>query len=165
MESLIIWSAWVGGIAIGLYAVVQFWLSNRQLGCSLAYGNIIGLISGLDFFHKGQFKELNNWRLWFILGVPLGGMLAAYTSSGSLTATWSMGQLYDSMLPESEWLKAVMVTFGGILLGFGARLAGGCTAGHVISGGAQLNPPSIIAAVLFFIGGLFIVQLLYLGFS
>jgi uncharacterized membrane protein YedE/YeeE len=52
-------------------------------------------------------------------------------------------------------LKGFLVlAIGGLLVGFGARYAGGCTSGHAISGIADLQVPSIIAVVGFFIGGL-----------
>jgi len=43
---------------------------------------------------------------------------------------------------------------GGFLVGFGTRYAGGCTSGHAISGLSNLQLPSLIAVVGFFIGGL-----------
>ena len=51
--------------------------------------------------------------------------------------------------------------FGGLLVGFGARYAGGCTSGHAISGLSDLQLPSLIAVVGFFIGGLIMTHLLF----
>jgi uncharacterized membrane protein YedE/YeeE len=48
----------------------------------------------------------------------------------------------------------VMVVVGGFLVGFGARYAGGCTSGHAISGIGNLQLPSLIAVIGFFVGGL-----------
>lgn len=53
----------------------------------------------------------------------------------------------------------------GMLMGVGARLAGGCPSGHVISGCALLNPPNLLAGALFFAGGLITAQLLFGFFS
>ncbi len=159
---MIIWAGWAGGIAIGLYSLIQLWISNKQLGCSLAYGNFCGMGSRLSYFHIGEFKQLNNWRVWFIVGVPLGGFLAYITSPGaSFEWKMSMGVEYDKILPQADWLKAVVVTLGGMLMGLGARLAGGCTSGHVIAGCSLLNIPSMVAAISFFIGGLVSVQFLF----
>ena len=162
MNEVIIWTGWIGGIAVGLYALAQFWLTNRQLGCSLAYGNVIGFTSRLRYFHQGDFAQLNNWRLWFIVGIPLGGFLAGVTSPGfEVGLKWSMGDVYDRVMPGNHWLKGLVVMSGGVLMGYGARLAGGCTSGHVIAGCALLNPPSLLAGGLFFVGGLSTVQLLF----
>jgi len=165
MNDVVVWTGWLAGIAIGLYGLFQFWISNRQLGCSLAYGNFIGFCSKQPYFHQGHFKELNNWRLWFIIGIPLGGFIAALSSPEmEMSITWNMGVVYEKVMPESNALKALVVTLGGIFMGVGARMAGGCTSGHVIAGGAMLNPPSLFAGVLFFLGGLMSVQLLFLLF-
>jgi hypothetical protein len=48
----------------------------------------------------------------------------------------------------------IVIVLGGFLIGFGARYAGGCTSGHAISGLADLQLPSLIAVIGFFIGGL-----------
>ena len=166
MDQIVIWPGWVGGLAIGLYALMQHALSNRALGCSLAYGNFIGFVSKLSFFHRDEFAQLNNWRLWFILGIPLGGYLAVVSSPNAhWTPTFSMGTLYEQVMPESDLLTALIVTFGGFLMGAGARQAGGCTSGHAITGCGALNPPSLLASALFFLGGLVCVQLLFFIFG
>jgi len=50
--------------------------------------------------------------------------------------------------------------FGGLLIGFGTRYAGGCTSGHAISGLSNLQVPSLIAVIGFFIGGLLMAHLI-----
>lgn len=54
-----------------------------------------------------------------------------------------------------------ILLLGGFLVGFGARYAGGCTSGHAISGLSNLQVPSLIAVVGFFVGGLVMIHLLY----
>jgi hypothetical protein len=52
-------------------------------------------------------------------------------------------------------LKGFMIlAFGGLMVGFGSRYAGGCTSGHAISGLSDLQIPSLIAVIGFFAGGL-----------
>ncbi len=161
MSEVIVWTGWIGGVAIGLYSLAQFWMSGKQLGCSSAYCHMCNPISQLEFFRNADF-ELNSWRTWFVLGIPLGGLLAVLTSPGAeWQVTMSMGQLYDSVLPESMWLKVPLLFGGGLLMGLGARMAGGCTSGHVIAGVSLLNLPSILAGALFFVGGLVVVQVMF----
>ncbi len=161
-----IWVGWVGGIAIGLFALLQHTLSNKQLGCSLAYGNFCGLASKLDYFHKDEYKSLFNWRFWFIVGIPLGGFLSVITSPDSQwEVSLLMGETYERVMPDNDFFKILIVSFGGILMGIGARMSGGCTSGHVIVGCSLLNPASLIAGVLFFAGGLLVVQLLFFLFA
>jgi uncharacterized membrane protein YedE/YeeE len=161
MTDIIIWSAWVGGLAVGLYAIAQFVVTGQHLGASTGLGNVCGLVSRDPFFHTGSYKKNNNWRLWFTLGIPLGGLLAVLTSGSSLELSFTMGTLYDSVLPSAWWAKAAILTGGGVLLGFGARMAGGCTSGHGIFGISLLNRPSILATMLFFVGGVVAVQLVF----
>ena len=54
-----------------------------------------------------------------------------------------------------------LLAIGGFLVGFGSRYAGGCTSGHAISGLSDLQLPSLIAVIGFFIGGLFMVHILF----
>ena len=162
MNELVVWAGWLGGIAIGLYSLIQYWLTSKPLGCSLSYGNFCAMTSRLSYFSHGAFASANNWRLWFILGVPLGGALAALTSPGyEWTLTTSMGAYYDSIMPGVLWQKATVVVLGGMLMGYGARLAGGCTSGHAITGMSLLNLPSMLAGVCFFTGGILSVQLVF----
>lgn len=162
MDDLIIWPGWVAGAAIGLYMLVQYWYSGILLGCSSAYCNPLTTFSRLELFTTGDTGSFNNWRLWFSIGIPLGSGLAAFTSPEyHWQLTLSMGEKYESLLPQTLWQRIVVLFAGGLAMGFGARLAGGCTSGHVISGVSLLNPPSLLAAVLFFAGGLAAVQLLF----
>ena len=57
--------------------------------------------------------------------------------------------LYTFAFPQ-----IIILVIGGFVIGFGARYAGGCTAGHSIMGIAQLAPSSIISTIGFFVGGL-----------
>jgi hypothetical protein len=69
--------------------------------------------------------------------------------------------MYEQILPGSDAAKAIWLMFGGMLLGFGARLAGACTTGHALVGGAMLNPPSLLAGAVFFASALITTQLLF----
>ena len=57
--------------------------------------------------------------------------------------------------------KLLLLVVGGFLVGFGARYAGGCTSGHAISGLSNLQLPSLIAVIGFFVGGLLMVHVLF----
>ena len=162
MGELITWSGWVGGVAIGLYMLGQYWITGKALGCSGVYCNPISPVSRLRFFHESDYARFDNWRLWFALGLPLGGLLGALSSPDyQWQLTTQMGSMYEQVLPQDLWARIVVLFGGGILMGFGARLAGGCTSGHVISGLSLFNPASFLAAVLFFAGGLVTVQVLF----
>lgn len=161
MTEVVVWSAWLGGVAVGLYGLGQFLLTNKLLGVSTGYGNICSLASRQEFFRVGAYSERLNWRLFFLLGIPLGGLIAALTSPRPFGFSFSVGPMYDSVLPQALWAKGLVLGAGGFLMGLGARMADGCTSGHAISGVALLNWPSALAAAGFFAGGIIAVQTLF----
>jgi len=57
--------------------------------------------------------------------------------------------------------KTSILLIAGFFVGFGARYAGGCTSGHAIVGLSMLEKPSLISVIGFFIGGLFIIWIVY----
>ena len=95
---------------------------------------------------SGEISRVAN--LVFLLAVLVGGGLAGWM--GGLT--WKSAQLapeFHRLFGSS--LPAVLVLFGGgLLVGFGTRLSGGCTSGHGLSGCGRLQPASLIATAVFF---------------
>ena len=159
---VIVWSGWLAGLAIGLFVILHFWLMGKPAGCSSGYGTVCGLLSKkVRYYHQGEYKNLNNPKLWFLVGILLGGLLSAMSSPASWTLSFDMGR-YDAVLPQSTMAKALWLIFGGMLIGFGARLAGACTTGHALVGSAMLNPPSLLATAVFFLSALLTTQLLFL---
>jgi len=131
-----------------------------------------------DFF-RFDWKS-QRWNLYVILGVALGGFLAsqflsngegvqiAQESADKLEALGfaSTGEAYlpDEMFALSalsDPKTLVLLIVGGFLVGFGTRYAGGCTSGHAISGLSNLQMPSLIAVIGFFLGGLIMVHFLF----
>ncbi len=122
----------------------------------------------------------SRWNLIVILGAAIGGFVAAHLLSNNDSVAiaaetvnklenlnfYSAGAAY---LPERLFslealtdLKSLSILLiGGLLIGFGARYAAGCTSGHAISGLSNLQLPSLIAVIGFFIGGLVMVHLLF----
>ena len=88
-----------------------------------------------------------------------GGTIAALTG-GEFTNEW-LPPMWVARFGDSIALRAVVALGGGVLMAIGARLAGGCTSGHGISGTLQLNLASWIAVVCFFIGGIAVAMLLF----
>lgn len=160
MSALEVWPGWVGGVAVGLFVVGLFLVSGKALGVSSSYGNMCGVALGSPHFRGPAYGPQTRWRLFFALGLPLGGLIGAL-SSGGWEPSLHMGQLYEQVLPQSIWARGAVLTLGGVMLGYGARAAGGCQSGHAITGLALLNPPSLLAAAGFFAGGVAAVQLLF----
>lgn len=130
-----------------------------------------------DFFDFDWKKQI--WNLVFVLGAVLGGFIASTylqqpepisLAQDTVENLQSLGiqNPGDDYLPGEifNWESLltlrgiIMLVVGGFLIGFGARYAGGCTSGHAISGLSNLQLPSLIAVIGFFIGGLIMTWLL-----
>lgn len=157
---VIVWPGLIAGAILGIFVVTHFWVIGQPAGCSTGYGNLCGLVCKLEFFHKGPYQKLFNTKLWFLLGIPLGGFLSSLSAPEPWHLSFDMG-MYDAILPQSLAAKALWLIFGGFLLGFGARLAGACMTGHALVGSAMLNPPSLLAGAVFFASATLTTQLIF----
>jgi len=115
------WPFWAAGGGIGLLVVLLAWVAGKPFGVSSGYGALCSLVSGLSYFQKRPYTE--RWRLWFLAGLPIGGLLSA-TLSGDLRWKLQIG-LFESVFGDSLVLKAITLLAGGFLVGYGARWAGG----------------------------------------
>ncbi len=159
-----IWAGWQGGVAIGLFTAMMLWLTGRVLGMSSAYGEACGVL-GDSYFRQAERGYGQRWRLWMAAGLPIGGALAVVTSGQPWVPVSDMGALYESVLPRDPALRVAVLVAGGAMIGFGSRMAGGCQSGHSIAGLALLNPPSLVASMGFFVGGIVMVQTLFAVFA
>jgi len=150
------WPWWVAGPAIGVIVVLVAWIPGKALGVSTAYGSACALGSRLAFFGAREYRE--RWRLWFVVGLPIGGVLAALLA-GTLVPTLAYGRL--DALVGSLPAKALLLFGGGLLIGAGARWGGGCPSGHSIVGIAQGARSSLVATIAFMIAGVVVLNLLY----
>lgn len=164
--SMATWSPYIAGAGIGILIWTVFLLSDHPLGCSTGFSNTAGLVeSGLS---GGKAKEMPyyrkfipavDWYWMLIVGVVIGAFLSSYLS-GTFTITMDPPLFAASFGPDAT-VRFIVALFGGILLGLGARWAGGCTSGHGISGTLQLALSSWIAAICFFVGGILVAGLLF----
>ncbi len=142
------WPWWIAGPAIGAVVVGLAWLTGKPVGVSTGYGSICALTSRLPFFQQPEYAR---WRIAFILGLPIGGLVAT-TLAGPFTPTLAYGGL-DALTHGSLVLKGAILFSGGLLIGAGARWAGGCPSGHSIVGIAQGAVSSLVATIAFMAGG------------
>jgi len=84
-----------------------------------------------------------------LASVFVGGLLAALTS-GRFHLRLDMGAGYRDVVTGNPVLMVVLLFVGGVLVGFGTRLAGGCTSGHGLNGCGRLSPASLVATATFF---------------
>jgi uncharacterized protein len=161
------WSPYLVGTLIGLLTMLTFYFSGKPLGASTAYARLAGMVGRLVApKHTGALPYFQEKRP----EVEWGGMLLLGVTAGAFLAAWQGGELTGEWLPPM-WaarfgegtvvLRVVAAVAGGILMAFGARLAGGCTSGHGISGTLQLSVGSWIAVFCFFGGGIATARLLF----
>ncbi len=173
------WPWYVAGAVI---ALVMFGLlfSGKSFGIS---SNLRTMCSVLGAGKSCQFFDFNwkaqTWNLLFVAGTIIGGFIAHTWLSPNVPmqlsaatvqelSSYGFTQVGAALAPAEvfDWAVLstpkgiIMLVVGGFLVGFGTRYAGGCTSGHAISGLSNLQLPSLIAVIGFFIGGLLVTYLL-----
>ena len=162
------WSPYAAGIGIGILSWLSFLISGKPIATSTTFARTGGMIENFVTGGKAdqrpyykKIKLLINWQWMLVLGVVLGSFLSALISGDLQFGVW-VPSLWASAFGESAVLRVFVALAGGVILGFGARFAGGCTSGHGISGTLQLAVSSWVAAIFFFVGGIVTAHILYL---
>ena len=173
------WSWWFSG---ALIAGIMFFLLyfGQSFGFSANLRTICaasGLGKKVKFFDFNWRSQI--WNLVFLVGAIAGGFIAKEFLSTDGPVQISQATVSDlqqlgfappeSLQPEELFslesafsLKGFLIlSLGGLMVGFGSRYAGGCTSGHAISGLSDLQVPSLIAVVGFFAGGLVMTFLIF----
>ncbi len=165
------WPWYVVGPLIGLTVPTLLIIGNKTFGISSSMRHICAacLPSNISFFKYDWKKEI--WNLFFVMGILIGGMIAAYLlqNPNPIVVNENLLQELQSynitntegLVPAEifNWsnvftLKGIiMIVVGGFIVGFGTRYAGGCTSGHAIMGLSSLQWPSLVATICFMIGG------------
>lgn len=147
------WAWWAAGLGLGLTAVGLAFFTGRRLGVAGGFEDACSILSK-DSAYK---PSSSNWKLWFLLGLPLGSLLA---NIGHWKWSWLYGQL-DGISFGMLWFKILWLLVAGFLLGLGARWAGGCTSGHTILGVSLGRWMSIWATVAFLTAGVLVTNLIF----
>ena len=166
------WPWYVAGALVGLTVPTLLILDNRSFGISSSLRHICAacIPAKLPFFDYDWRKEV--WNLWFVGGILIGGFIGGNLLKDPASMVISPNTLHDlqalgirdfasGLLPADifNWSNLftakglVFFVFGGFLVGFGTRYAGGCTSGHAIMGLSNLQWPSLVATISFMAGG------------
>lgn len=161
------WSPYLVGALIGMLTWMTFYFSDKPLGASTAYARLAGMIGKLlapkhteSLKYYRDFKPKIDWEVMILIGVVGGALLSAWLGS-ELTGEWVPAMWADRFGADSVVPRHLAAFLGGVLMAFGARVAGGCTSGHGISGALQLSVGSWIALICFFVGGIGTAMLLF----
>jgi uncharacterized membrane protein YfcA/uncharacterized membrane protein YedE/YeeE len=136
------WPFWAGGFAIGAFVLFMLWVDNKLLGVSTGFSELCAV--GRDRAVR------SSWRLRLLAGIVLGGAIAGILSGRA--PTFALGT-FDTLIGAEPLVKVPVLLGAGVLIGYGARTAGGCTSGHGIVGTALGAKSSLIATGLFMVGG------------
>jgi uncharacterized protein len=129
---------WIGGPVLGLCVVAIRGLLNARLGVTGAFSEVIDRV--------GRRSLSFDWRGWFLVGLVAGGLLftlvrggPGFEGYGWLTRTFS----------SDLGIGAILIV-AGVLIGFGAKTAGGCTSGNGLTGTSMLSRAALAATATFF---------------
>ncbi len=141
------WPWYVAGPIIGLFVPLLLLVGNKLFGISSSFDHICDFSFTKNITNKIKFNTVKDgWKISFVIGITIGAAIS--------TNLLTLGDV--QFLPSSYYsvLGFIKLFFGGLLVGFGTRYAGGCTSGHSITGISLFNPASIKATIAFFVGGL-----------
>lgn len=154
---------WIlAGIALAILDVIVFLhaTSNRPIGASTTYPYLADVLSGTtdnDYFSK--VKTPGSWELLFLGGAFLAGLVISLVQKEfKITLIHDNWKKYKNNSLSSRIIWSLV---GGFVLIFGARMAGGCTSGHILSGGMQLAVSSLVFGIFVFAGLLITGKLFY----
>lgn len=173
------WPWWVAGPLIALTMMLLMWF-GKTFGISATLRTMCAAMGGRRWSELFNFDwKQDMWNIVFILGSITGGMISTHLLNNdnyfidlnpdTTAYLQNMGvSINEGLIPynlfafrEVFTLRGfILMVIGGFLIGFGTRYAGGCTSGHAISGLSNLQLPSLVAVIGFFLGGLIMTHLL-----
>jgi uncharacterized membrane protein YedE/YeeE len=151
------WAA--AGAGIALITLALLFLANRRLGISTGFEDVCSFVLPIGYFTRDAVRLARGWRLPFIGGLVLGGFISAMLGGG-WAPLWDLG-IFDQVIGFGHAGKLAWMFAGGLFIGFGTRLADGCTSGHGIFGLSNFERPSLISTVSFMVAGIMTTQLVY----
>ena len=149
----------LAGLGIAGITLALLMIGSRRLSVSSGFEDICSLVLPAPYFHRGAVVSGRTWRLPLLLGLVIGGFLSAVLGGG-WKPTWELG-MFDSAIGLGPAGKLAWMFVAVLFIGFGTRLAGGCTAGHGIFGLANLERPSLITTIAFVAAGIATTQIVY----
>lgn len=158
MNARTYWNPYLGGAALGVVLFLAFLTTGHGLGASGTFSRVTaaaervvapGHVARTPYLGKmaGPGKNpFDHWILWVSLGTILGGL-----GSGLYHRRWKLETYKGPRISvRTRWAFALL---GGAIVGYGARMARGCTSGQGLSGGATLSAGSWAFLGAVFVGG------------
>lgn len=133
---------YVVGAALGLVVVGVLLTINQRLGAVGGYTDVVDRLSGRS--------RALGWRAWFLFGI-VGGSGLFVLLGGSTQAAPGYGWLTRALGDDWALLAAPILFGAGMLIGYGAKTAGGCTSGNGLCGSSLGSPASLAATATFMV--------------
>jgi uncharacterized membrane protein YedE/YeeE len=149
----------LAGAGIAGVTLLLLYLGNRRLGISTGFEDVCSLVLAQPYFRRASIRSGRVWRLPFLAGLVIGGFLSA-ALGGGWRQTWELG-MFDEVIGLGPAGKLAWMFAGGVFIGFGTRLGGGCTSGHGIFGLSNLELPSLVTTLSFMAGGIVTTNVIY----
>jgi uncharacterized membrane protein YedE/YeeE len=149
----------IAGAGIAAITLLLLVAANRRLGVSTGFEDVCSLVLRAPYFQREPTRQGRRWRLPLLAGLVLGGFLSA-AFGGGWAPTWELG-LFDERIGAGPAGKLAWMFVGGLCIGAGTRLGGGCTSGHGIFGLSNLELPSLVTTISFMAGGAIATNLIY----
>jgi uncharacterized membrane protein YedE/YeeE len=151
------WSPYVAGIGLGFTLLATFYVIGKGLGASSAFSIFSAVAAqkvapeyagGLKYFARyfDGGPPLRDWIVFEMIGLFIGAGSGAIASS-------SFRLKLDKPAHMTYGRRLFTALTGGIILGFAARLARGCTSGIALTGGAQLAVAGWVFVISMFVSG------------
>ncbi len=163
------WSPYVVGAGIGVLSWITFYFMGRELGISSTFVRLPGFLESFlvprhiintEYFSRSLVGvPIFNWQFALVISIFVGAFVSSRLSGDVTKETIPI--LWKKRFGKSKRLRSICAFIGGVIILFGARLAGGCTTGHGISGTLKLVLASWVAVISMFAGGIVTAIILY----
>ena len=157
------WNPYLVGAGIGVLSWLVFWLVDKPLGMSTAVaqisGAVVGTFSDNEFAYWQKYKPAFDYGMIFLIATIIGTTISSLLSGNFKIET--VPELWRKRFGNSVLLRMIVAFIGGFVLLFGARLAGGCTSGHGISGTLQLATSGWLFFAALLVTGLITAHLMF----
>jgi hypothetical protein len=160
------WSPYAVGALIGALSWATFWTADEALGVSTTFVRVVGFVEqavvpghAADSAYLEKTGVSVDWQMALVVGIFLGALVSSRLSGDRRVE--HVPELWAKRFGASRPLRYAAALGGGALLMFGARMAGGCTSGHGISGAMQLAVSSWTFLLTLFVVGVPAAMLLY----
>jgi uncharacterized membrane protein YedE/YeeE len=160
------WSPYLAGFLTGAVIILSAGIAKQYFGASTCFVRAAGFIErifsaehvvGSEYFNL--IAPYVDWQVMMVLGILIGSFISSMTD-GSFQIK-AVPDMWAERFGPNPLKRDIFAFMGGIILMFGARLAGGCPSGYGLGALVQLAVSGLIVVGCFFAGGIFFANIIY----